>query len=320
MYRPVSRPDPDKVTKVSTIGAGPIGAGWAAHFLARGFEVTAYIHSMDERAAFNQILDTGWISLVAIGLAEGASRDKLKVTDDLAAAMAEAEFVQECAPERLELKQQLYVQLDQFVADDIVIASSTSGLTMTDIQKDCASAGRTVIGHPFNPPYLLPLVEIVGGKKTDPTAVDWAHDFYQYAGKAPLVMKKEIPGFVATRLQEALWREALHMVANGEATPQDIDTALINGPAPRMAVQGQCMAFHVACGEGGMATNLDQFGPALKLPWTRLEAPELTRELRDRMVDGCEQASEGRHFSDMAAARDRAIVAVLKAVANADAV
>jgi len=320
MYRPVSRPDPDKVTKVSTIGAGPIGAGWAAHFLARGFEVTAYIHSMDERAAFNQILDTGWISLEAIGLAEGASRDKLKVTDDLAAAMAEAEFVQECAPERLELKQQLYVQLDQFVADDIVIASSTSGLTMTDIQKDCASAGRTVIGHPFNPPYLLPLVEIVGGKKTDPTAVVWAHDFYQYAGKAPLVMKKEIPGFVATRLQEALWREALHMVANGEATPQDIDTALINGPAPRMAVQGQCMAFHVACGEGGMATNLDQFGPALKLPWTRLEAPELTRELRDRMVDGCEQASEGRHFSDMAAARDRAIVAVLKAVANADAV
>jgi len=320
MYRPVSRPDPDKVTKVSTIGAGPIGAGWAAHFLARGFEVTAYIHSMDERAAFNQILDTGWISLEAIGLAEGASRDKLKVTDDLAAAMAEAEFVQECAPERLELKQQLYVQLDQFVADDIVIASSTSGLTMTDIQKDCASAGRTVIGHPFNPPYLLPLVEIVGGKKTDPTAVDWAHDFYQYAGKAPLVMKKEIPGFVATRLQEALWREALHMVANGEATPQDIDTALINGPAPRMAVQGQCMAFHVACGEGGMATNLDQFGPALKLPWTRLEAPELTRELRDRMVDGCEQGSEGRHFSDMAAARDRAIVAVLKAVANADAV
>ena len=320
MHRPMFRPDPNKVTKVSTIGAGPIGAGWAAHFLARGFEVTAYIHSMDERAAFNQILDTGWVSLEAIGLAEGASREKLKVTDDLEAAMAEAEFVQECAPERLELKQQLYVQLDKFVADDIVIASSTSGLTMTDIQKDCASAGRTVIGHPFNPPYLLPLVEIVGGKKTDPTAVDWAHDFYQHAGKAPLVMKKEIPGFVATRLQEALWREALHMVANGEATPQDIDTALINGPAPRMAVQGQCMAFHVACGEGGMATNLDQFGPALKLPWTRLEAPELTRELRDRMVDGCEQASEGRHFSDMAAARERAIVAVLKAVANADAV
>ena len=272
---------------------------------------------MDELATFNQILDTGWISLEAIGLADGASRENLVVTDDLQAAMATAEFVQECAPERLELKQALYQQLDQYVADDIVVASSTSGLMMSDIQKDCASAGRTVIGHPFNPPYLLPLVEIVGGKRTDPAAVDWARDFYAYAGKAPLVMKKEIPGFVATRLQEALWREALHMVANGEATPQDIDTALINGPAPRMAVQGQCMAFHVACGEGGMATNLDQFGPALKLPWTRLEAPELTRELRDRMVDGCEQAADGRHFKDMAAERDRAIVAVLKAVANA---
>ena len=171
-----------------------------------------------------------------------------------------------------------------------------------------------MIGHPFNPPYLLPLVEIAGGKKTDPAAVKWARDFYAHAGKAPLVLKKEIPGFVATRLQEALWREALHMVANGEATPEDIDIALMNGPAPRLAIQGQCMAFHVACGEGGMATNLDQFGPALKLPWTRLVAPELTKELRDRMVNGCNEMAKGRYFEDMAAERDRAIVGILKAV------
>jgi carnitine 3-dehydrogenase len=174
-----------------------------------------------------------------------------------------------------------------------------------------------VVAHPFNPPYLLPLVELVGGHRTSAETVAWARDFYVCAGKAPLVMKKEIPGFVATRLQEALWREALHMVANGEATPADIDTALINGPAPRMAVQGQCMAFHVACGEGGMATNLDQFGPALKLPWTRLQAPELTKELRDRMVEGCNAEAAGRHFEDMAADRDRAIVGILKAVAAA---
>jgi carnitine 3-dehydrogenase len=147
--------------------------------------------------------------------------------------------------------------------------------------------------------------------------VEWAAEFYKVAGKAPLIMKKEIPGFVATRLQEALWREALHMVANGEATPEDIDVALMNGPAPRMAVQGQCMAFHVACGEGGMATNLDQFGPALKWPWTRLEAPELTQELRDRMVDGCNLIAGDRHFTEMAATRDREIVAVLKAVRDA---
>lgn len=313
----MARPDPDNVTRIGTIGAGPIGAGWAAHFLARGYTVNAYIHSMDELPAFEQILDTGWVSLEAIGLAKGASRENLRVSDDLEAALANVEFVQECAPERLDLKQALYTHLDEIVAEDIVIASSTSGLTMTDIQKHSKTAGRTVIGHPFNPPYLLPLVEIVGGKKTDAEAVAWANDFYAIAGKAPLVMKKEIPGFVATRLQEALWREALHMVANGEATPQDIDTALINGPAPRMAVQGQCMAFHVACGEGGMATNLDQFGPALKLPWTRLDAPELTRELRDRMVEGCEEAASNRHFTEMAAERDRAIVGVLHAIAKA---
>ena len=131
-----------------------------------------------------------------------------------------------------------------------------------------------------------------------------------------MILKKEIPGFVATRLQEALWREALHMVANGEASVEDIDTALINGPAPRMVVQGQCMAFHVACGEGGMATNLDQFGPALKLPWTRLKAPELSKELRNRMVDGCNEMAGEEHFETLVSNRDDAIVRVLNALKN----
>lgn len=307
-------PDPSSVTRVTTLGAGPIGGGWAAHFLARGYDVTAYIHAEGERAALMSVIDTAWISLEALGLAPGASRDRLRVTTDLDAAVRDAQFIQESAPERLALKQALYRRLGEFAPRGCVIASSTSGLMMTDIQKDCPTPERTVIGHPFNPPYLLPLVEIVGGRRTDPAAVRWAEDFYRVAGKAPLVMKKEIPGFVATRLQEALWREALHMVANGEATPEDIDNALMNGPAPRMAVQGQCMAFHVACGEGGMATNLDQFGPALKWPWTRLEAPELTRELRDRMVDGCNAIAAGRPFEEMAAERDREIVAVLNAI------
>lgn len=260
------------------------------------------------------VIDTAWISLTALGLAPGASRDRLRVTSDLADAVRDSQFIQESAPERLEIKQELYEVLGRLAPRDCIIGSSTSGLMMTDIQARCATPERTVIAHPFNPPYLLPLVEIVGGKKTDQAAVEWAAEFYRIAGKAPLIMKKEIPGFVATRLQEALWREALHMVANGEATPEDIDIALMNGPAPRMAVQGQCMAFHVACGEGGMATNLDQFGPALKWPWTRLEAPELTQELRDRMVDGCNAIAGGRHFVDMAATRDREIVAVLKAL------
>ena len=306
--------DPTSVTRVTSIGAGPIGAGWAAHFLARGFNVNAYIHDPKEREGFDAILDTAWISLTSLGLAEGASRDRLSVTNDLNFAIQDTDFIQENAPECIELKKTLYKKLGEIVPKDVVIASSTSGLTMTEIQEICATPERCVIGHPFNPPYLLPLVEIVGGKQTSPDAVAWAGQFYAAAGKSPLIMQKEIPGFVATRLQEALWREALHMVANGEATPADIDNALMHGPAPRMAVQGQCMAFHVACGEGGMATNLDQFGPALKLPWTRLKAPELTIELRNRMIDGCNAIAGNKKFEDMAAKRDAQIVAVLRAI------
>ncbi|MEM9498752.1 MAG: 3-hydroxyacyl-CoA dehydrogenase NAD-binding domain-containing protein [Pseudomonadota bacterium] len=306
------------MARVASIGAGPIGGGWTAHFLARGFDVTAYIHDPSEHDAFMSVIETAWDSLLAFGVSDGASLDRLIVTSDLQDAISGAGFIQESAPERLDIKRALYKTLGEIVPADVVIGSSTSGLTMTEIAVDCVTPQRCVIGHPFNPPYLLPLVEIIGGKKTLPEAVQWAAAFYEHAGKAPLVMKKEVPGFVATRLQEALWREALHMVANGEASPEDIDIALKNGPAPRMVVQGQCMAFHVACGEGGMATNLDQFGPALKWPWTRLEAPELTQTLRDRMVDGCNEMSGGRHFADMAADRDRRIVAVLKALRDTD--
>ncbi len=306
--------DINTVKTITSIGAGPIGGGWTAHFLAQGYNVNAYLHSENEIKAFKSILQTAWVSLSELGLAEGASIDNLNITTNLEESLKGTDFVQESAPERLEIKQALYQKLGELVASNVVISSSTSGLTMTEIQKQCSTPERTVIGHPFNPPYLLPLVEIVGGKKTNPEAVNWASEFYKSAGKSPLVMKKEIPGFVATRLQEALWREALHMVSNGEATPADIDNALINGPAARMAVQGQCMAFHVACGEGGMATNLDQFGPALKLPWTRLKAPELTKDLRDKMVDGCAEMAGDQHFEKMAEDRDRKIVAVLNAI------
>ena len=309
--------DPKSVTRISSLGAGPIGGGWTAHFLARGYDVTAYLHDESETDAFMSILNTAWVSLIDLGLTSGASMDRLRIVTNLEEALEGADFVQESGPERLEIKQELYEKMGTILPPSVIIGSSTSGLMMSDIQADCTTPERTVIGHPFNPPYLLPLVEIVGGKKTDPEAVAWAGKFYKIAGKEPLMMKKEIPGFVATRLQEALWREALHMVANGEATPEDIDIALINGPAPRMAAQGQCMAFHVACGEGGMATNLDQFGPALKLPWTRLEAPELTKDLRDKMVDGCNTMAKNQHFEDMAAQRDREIVGVLNALRQA---
>ena len=309
-----SRVDVTKVRRVACIGAGPIGAGWSAYFLANGFDVSTYIHDVGEERSLRALIDNAWLALEEIGLSEGADRTRLTVHTDLAEAVADAEFVQESVPEQLELKQSLYAQLGKLVPDDVVIASSTSGLTMTEIQKTCSTPERTVVGHPFNPPYLMPLVEVVGGEKTSADAVAWANAFYKQAGKAPVVLNREIPGFIATRLQEAIWREALHMVANGEATVEQIDTAITNGPGPRWALMGPCMVFHVGGGEGGMAYNLDQFGPALKLPWTRLEAPELTQELRDRMVDGCEDMAGGRDFTTLSREMNEGLVAIAKAL------
>jgi len=308
------RKNPESVRRVSSIGAGPIGGGWAAYFLANGYDVTSNIYDAKEEAPLRRLIDTAWESLTELGLAKGASRERLRCTTDLGAAVADAEFVQESVPESLALKQAVYADLGRLVPADIVIASSTSGLTMTEIQAHCQTPERTVVGHPFNPPYLMPLVEVVGGAKTSPDEVAWAEAFYRHAGKAPLVMTKEVPGFVATRLQEAIWREALHMVANGEATVEQIDTAITNGPGPRWAIMGPCMVFHVGGGPGGMAYNLDQFGPALKLPWTRLVAPELTKELRDRMVDGCEEMAGERDFHALTREMNKGLVAIAKAL------
>ena len=303
---------PESVTRVSCIGAGPIGGGWTAHFLARGYQVTSYLHDASEYDALMRLLETAWASLEQIGLADGASMDNFHWTTDLEEATAGTGFIQESIPEVLELKQKLYKTLGDIVDARVVIASSTSGLSMTDIQADCATPERTVVAHPFNPPYLLPLVEMIGGKKTSAATVDWSERFYRAAGKSPLVMKKEIPGFIATRLQEAIWREALHMVANGEATVEQIDQAVVNGPGPRWALMGPCEIFHVGGGEGGMAYCLDQFGPALKLPWTRLVAPELTDELRNAMVDGCVEMTEGQDFATLSQKMNDGLVEIAK--------
>lgn len=305
---------PQDVRRITCIGAGPIGAGWAASFLARGYHVTAYLHEPAEESSLRALIDNAWISLESLGLSEGASLDNLQCTNDLAAAVTNIDFIQESAPENLEIKQALFARLDELTAPNVIIASSTSGLPMTEIQAVCTTPQRMVVGHPFNPPYLLPLVEIVKGVNTAPETVQWLVDFYKSAGKAPLVLSREIPGFIATRLQEAIWREALHMVANDEATVEEIDFAIVNGPGPRWALMGPCMTFHIGGGEGGMASNLDQFGPALKLPWTRLEAPELTPELRRRMVEGCRREAGDRDYTTLNRERDLGLVAITKAL------
>lgn len=304
--------DPSAVRNITCIGAGPIGGGWAAYYLAQGYRVTSYLHDAKERDPLFRLIETAWESLEKIGLAEGASIDNFNWTTRLTEATADCEFIQESIPENLELKQGLYKTLGDIVDPNVVIASSTSGLSMTDIQAQCATPERTVVAHPFNPPYLLPLVEMIGGKKTSPQTVEWTERFYKIAGKAPLVMQKEVPGFIATRLQEAIWREALHMVANGEATVEQIDQAVVNGPGPRWALMGPCEIFHVGGGEGGMAYCLDQFGPALKLPWTRLVAPELTSELRNSMVDGCIEMTDGQDFATLSRKMNDGLVEIAR--------
>ena len=308
------RKAPGDVTRITSIGAGPIGGGWSAFFLSKGYDVTAYIHDAAEEEPLRALIDNAWASLEEIGLSEGASRNRLTCMTDLAAAVADAEFVQESVPEILELKQSIYAQLGELVPDDVVIASSTSGLMMTDIQAKCPTPERTVTGHPFNPPYLMPLVEVVGGEKSSPDAVAWAGEFYEKAGKAPLVMTREVPGFVATRLQEAIWREALHMIENGEATVDQIDTAIVNGPGPRWAIMGPCMVYHVGGGEGGMAYCLDQFGPALKFPWTRLVAPELTDDLRGKLIEGTKEMAGDKDFRQLTREMNDGLVAIAKAL------
>ena len=313
----MTRPAPQDVRTVTCIGAGVIGGGWAAYFLARGYRVVAWDPAPDAEARLRHLVEAAWPALTELGLAQGASLDNLTVETDLATACAQAEFVQESAPEDLELKRALLADIDAATPEGVVISSSTSGYGMSEMQDKCAHPDRTVVGHPFNPPYLIPLVEVVGGTSTSPEVVEWTADFFRHAGKSVITMDREVPGFVANRLQEALWREALHMVEAGEATVEEIDLSITDGPGLRWALQGPMLTFHLAGGQGGMAHMLDHFGPSLLSPWTRLEAPELTPELRDAVVDGCEREADGRSIDDLVAERDRGVIAILRALGRA---
>lgn len=310
----MNRPSPEAVRTVTCVGAGVIGGGWAAYFLARGYRVVAWDPAEDAEARLRRLVELAWPALTELGLAPGASPDNLLVEDDLATACAETDFVQESAPEDLELKRTLLADIDAVTPADVVISSSTSGYPMTEMQVRCKNPERTVVAHPFNPPYLIPLVEVVGGTATSAEVVAWTSDFFRHAGKSVITMDHEVPGFIANRLQEALWREALHMVATGEATVEQIDLSITDGPGLRWPIQGPMLTFHLAGGQGGMSHMLDHFGPSLLSPWTRLQAPELTGELRDAVVDGCQREAGDRTIDELVAERDRGVIALLRAL------
>ena len=309
-------PAPEAVRRVGLVGTGVIGSGWALHFLRRGFDVVAFDPGRDAAQRLTATIERHWPTMERLGLASGASRKRLRVAASLEDAIADAEVVQESTPEDRDAKVALFARMDAAAAPDVPLLSSTSGFAMSALQAGCAHPERTVVGHPFNPPYLIPLVEVVGGARTDPAYVDWAAAFYSAAGKYVLRMEHELPGFIGNRLQEAMWREALHMVAAGEATVEQIDAAIMHGPGLRWATMGPCLTFHLAGGAGGMAHTLEHFGPALHEPWTRVAAPALTDELRRRMIDGCADAADGDGIADLERRRDNCLIAILEALAG----
>jgi carnitine 3-dehydrogenase len=308
---------PDQVRTVACVGSGVIGGGWVAYFLARGFRVRAWDPAPDAAARLRTIVVAAWPALTELGLADDAAVDNLTVDDELGTAVGAADYVQESAPEQLDLKRRLLADIAAATGEQVVVGSSTSGYGMTEMAAGTASAHRLVVAHPFNPPYLIPLVEVVGGERTAPDVVKWTAEFFRHIGKSVITLDREVPGFIANRLQEALWREALHMVANGEATVEQIDASITEGPGLRWAFHGPMLTFHLAGGPGGMAHMLDHFGPSLHAPWTRLAAPELTPELRDAVVRGCAEEAGSRTIADLVRERDRRLVDLLRVLGKA---
>jgi carnitine 3-dehydrogenase len=223
------------------------------------------------------------------------------------------EVIQESTPERLDAKQTLFAELDRITPPDVVIISSTSGFPMTEMAVDLKEQpDRFVVGHPFNPPYLMPFCEVCGGERTSQDVVDWTAAFYEAIEKQVAKMDKELPGFIGNRLQEALWREALHMVKNKECSVEDIDKAIAYGPGLRWAIMGHCLTYHLGGGQGGMAHLLDHFEESLEAPWTRLKAPKLTQELKDDMVAGCLTQANGASINELIQERDDCLIRIMQ--------
>ena len=300
---------------IACIGMGVIGCGWASHFSGQGIEVHVWDPDSKSEDLFKRTIEQAWPSMEKLGLANGASPDLVIFHKTIEEAVENCSLVQESSPERLELKQELLSTIDKACTSDCVIASSTSGYLVSDLASECSVAPeRVVVGHPFNPVYLLPLVELVAGPQTSVSAMDRAENIYSNSGKTVLRLEKEIDGFIADRLQEAMWREALHMVANGEATVEQLDLSITAGPGLRWALMGPMLTFHLAGGEGGMAHMLDHFGPSLESPWTRLKAPELTEDLRNAVVDGCSEEADGRSVADLVIERDKGLTAIIQTI------
>ena len=307
-----------EIRTVALVGTGVIGAGWAARLVNNGINVIATDLDPSCETRLRAVVAHAQQQMDKLIPVKPEMRGTLTFTTDFDAAMAQADYVQENAPDRVELKRALIQKISSKCGKDVIIASSSSNLRPTDIQADAVEPGRVIIGHPFNPVYLCPIVELVKGEKTTQETFDRAKAFYESLGMKPLNVRKEVDGYIGNRLQEAMWREILYMVRDGIATPKDIDDAIIYGFGIRLAFMGTCLTFHLGGGPGGMAHLLDHFGPTLKDPLSYLIGPDLTPELRQSMIDGVNEETEGKSIEELEEIRDNCMIEIMRALSKVD--
>ncbi|MEQ5801642.1 3-hydroxyacyl-CoA dehydrogenase NAD-binding domain-containing protein [Halomonas sp. H10-9-1] len=292
------------LTRIAIIGCGTIGVSWAAYFLSRGLEVRAFDPDASARAAFVDLVAADMVTL-------GNSPCQPTVCGSLAEAVAQTELVVENAPESIELKRKLLADVQRLAPDTALIVSSTSSLQHSDIAPDAPEPSRIAVAHPFNPPHLVPLVELYG---TDPEVVARLATFYRAIGKQPVVMRKEMVGHIANRLSSALWREALYLLQEGVASVEDIDRAVTAGPGMRWAIQGPFLTYHLGGGKGGIRHYLEHLGPSQQYRWSSLGTPVMDETLKASVVTGVEQVTHGQSLAELFAQRDARLVSLQQAI------
>ena len=301
-----------EIRNVAIVGTGVIGASWAALYLARGLNVTATDPAPNAEANLRRYIDAAWKDLTVIGLSPNASRDHLKFTTDLKQALADADLVQENGPERKDFKIKLFADMDAATPPDSIIASSSSGLTMSVMQSACKHPERCVIGHPFNPPHVVPLVEVVAGDKTSSETVEQAISFYKSIGKKPIHVRKEVVGHVANRLQAALYREIVYLIEQGVLDVTDSDAAVCWGPGLRWGVMGPNLLFHLGGGQGGIKHFMEHFTGPLSTWWKDLGTiTEFSPQVTKTIIDGVQQEAAGRSIDELAEERDKVLLGLL---------
>jgi 3-hydroxyacyl-CoA dehydrogenase len=301
------------IRRIAIVGAGVIGASWAAEFLARGFDVIATDPAPDAEANLRKYVDAAWPALTAKGLSPKASRERLSFTPDMKTAVSQADLVQENGPERPEFKIKLFADIDAATPSDSIIASSSSGITMSVMQSACKHPERCVIGHPFNPPHMIPLVEVVGGGKTSPETIERAIDFYTSIGKKPIHLRKEVVGHVANRLQAALYREVVNLIHMGVVDVADADTAVCWGPGLRWGVMGPSMLFHLGGGAGGIHHFMEHLSGPVANWWKDLGSfTEWPDGSKDAIIEGVQKEADGRTVDQLAETRDEVLLGLVQ--------